>query len=142
MIVVGPQLPLLYPLVDPNQQVPGDVLAIIHTWGGEKEVVITAGVSEVSERREVGLWSFLQGRIRSFTHCSLGLIHRRRRLLFAISYVRNASAAFWEAGSRLASIGVLFFTVYQVVFFLNVIFKRRLKRNYTDVKIILAHKTQ
>lgn len=37
MIVVGPQLPLLYPLVDPNQQVPGDVLAIIHTWGGGGE---------------------------------------------------------------------------------------------------------
>lgn len=43
---------------------------------------------------------------------------------------------------RYTAIGVYFFTVYQVVFFLNVIFKRQIKRNYTDVKIIFAHKTQ
>ena len=37
VVIVGPQLPLLYPLVDPNQQVPGYILAIVYAWGGDGE---------------------------------------------------------------------------------------------------------
>lgn len=37
MVVVGPQLPFLDALVDAHQQVPGDVLAVVHTLGGGRE---------------------------------------------------------------------------------------------------------
>lgn len=39
MVLVGLQLPLPDPLIDSYQSLPGDVLPIIHPWGGEETMV-------------------------------------------------------------------------------------------------------
>ncbi len=38
MVIIGPKLPFLYPLVDPNQQVPGYILTIVYALSRHKEM--------------------------------------------------------------------------------------------------------
>lgn len=35
MVLIGLQLSLADPLIDPDQRLPGNVLTIIHTWAGD-----------------------------------------------------------------------------------------------------------
>lgn len=37
VVIIGPQLPFLYPLVDSNQQVPRYILTIVYALGGNRK---------------------------------------------------------------------------------------------------------
>lgn len=50
MVVIGPQLPFLDALVDANQQVPGYILAVVHTCGVGRQGEEHDKGSEVEEK--------------------------------------------------------------------------------------------